>query len=155
MGESRRCVAHAGSAPASSASFQRRPTDRLFGGTLPGSITTSPRRRLPRGVRSKREPLRVCNCCVARAYGILCQSAKANPPPKPVTMLEELHSGWRSRTTQARATSDFAILYYEQGNLIVQNNVRERSGSFVRSAISRRHNRLRNLGDISLARGKS
>ncbi len=56
----------------------------------PGSITMSSRRGLPRGVRSKKGPLRIRGCWLREPTELSVRSAMAIPPPKSVIRLERV-----------------------------------------------------------------
>jgi tetratricopeptide (TPR) repeat protein len=96
---------------------------------------------------------------VARAYGILCQTVAAGAST--ADAVQVCHNARKSftavgdRDNAARATTDFAAFYYQQGDL-------DRSEAMFREAIKvfRQIGDLEgvttassNLGDISLARG--
>jgi DNA-binding winged helix-turn-helix (wHTH) protein/tetratricopeptide (TPR) repeat protein len=96
---------------------------------------------------------------VARAYGILCQTIfSGNSTAEVVEACQNARESFAAagdRDNAARTTSDFAILYYQQGDLA-------RAESMYREAIKvfRQIGDLEglttassNLGDISLARG--
>ena len=92
---------------------------------------------------------------VARAYGILCQIGNGESTAQACDNARKSYTAVGDRDNAARATSDFAILYYEQGNL-------DRAETMYREAIRvfRQIGDLEgvttasaNLGDISLARG--
>jgi tetratricopeptide (TPR) repeat protein len=104
---------------------------------------------------SKRGTPRVRNFSSHEPTEFSVRSAMAIPPPKIVTMLERATQQVGDRDNAARTTSDFAILYYEQGDL-------DRSEAMYREAIQvfRQVGDLEgvtttsgNLGDIYLARG--
>jgi tetratricopeptide (TPR) repeat protein len=92
---------------------------------------------------------------VARAYGILCQIGNGESTAQACDNARKSYTAVGDRDNAARATSDFAILYYEQGDL-------DRAETMYREAIRvfRQIGDLEgvttasaNLGDISLARG--
>jgi len=96
---------------------------------------------------------------VARAYGMLCQTVAAGAStPDAVQVCQNARESFTAvgdRDNAARATSDFAAFYYQQGDL-------DRSEAMFREAIKvfRQIGDLEgiatassNLGDISLARG--
>ena len=92
---------------------------------------------------------------VARAYGILCQIGNGESTAQACDNARKSYTAVGDRDNAARATSDFAILYYEQGDL-------DRAEAMYREAIRvfRQIGDLEgvttasaNLGDISLARG--
>jgi DNA-binding winged helix-turn-helix (wHTH) protein/tetratricopeptide (TPR) repeat protein len=96
---------------------------------------------------------------VARAYGILCQTIYSGDSTAEVVEAcqnaRESYAAVGDRDNAARATSDFAIFYYQQGDL-------DRAEAMYREAIKvfRQIGDLEgltsassNLGDISLARG--
>jgi eukaryotic-like serine/threonine-protein kinase len=92
---------------------------------------------------------------VARAYGVLCQIGNGNSTAGACDNARKSYTSAGDRDNAARTTSDFAILYYQQGDL-------DRAESMYREAIKvfRQTGDLEglttassNLGDISLARG--
>jgi tetratricopeptide (TPR) repeat protein len=92
---------------------------------------------------------------VARAYGILCQIGNGDSTAQDCENARRRYTAVGDRDNAARTTSDFAILYYEQGDL-------NRAEAMYREAIKvfRQVGDLEgittasaNLGDISLARG--
>jgi eukaryotic-like serine/threonine-protein kinase len=92
---------------------------------------------------------------VARAYGILCQIGNGDSTAEDCDNARKRYIAVGDRDNAARTTSDFAILYYEQGDL-------DRAEAMYRGAIKifRQIGDLEgvttvsgNLGDISLARG--
>ena len=92
---------------------------------------------------------------VARAYGILCQIGNGDSTAQACDNARKSYTAVGDRDNAARATSDFAILYYQQGDL-------DRAEAMYREAIKvfRQIGDLEgvttasgNLGDISLARG--
>jgi eukaryotic-like serine/threonine-protein kinase len=92
---------------------------------------------------------------VARAYGVLCQIGNGDSTAQACDNARKSYTAVGDRDNAARATNDFAILYYQQGDL-------DRSEAMYREAIQvfRQIGDLEgvtttsgNLGDISLARG--
>jgi DNA-binding winged helix-turn-helix (wHTH) protein/tetratricopeptide (TPR) repeat protein len=92
---------------------------------------------------------------VARAYGILCQIGNGDSTAQDCDNARKRYIAVGDRDNAARTTSDFAILYYEQGDL-------DRAEAMYRRAIKvfRQIGDLEgvttvsgNLGDIALARG--
>jgi DNA-binding winged helix-turn-helix (wHTH) protein/tetratricopeptide (TPR) repeat protein len=92
---------------------------------------------------------------VARAYGILCQIGDGDSTAHDCDNARKRYTAVGDRDNAARTTSDFAIVYYEQGDL-------DRAEAMYREAIKvfRQTGDLEgvttasaNLGDISLARG--
>ncbi len=92
---------------------------------------------------------------VARAYGVLCQIGNGDSTAQDCDNARKTYTAVSDRDNAARATSDFAILYYQQGDL-------DRAGAMFREAIQvfRQIGDLEgvttasgNLGDIALARG--
>jgi DNA-binding winged helix-turn-helix (wHTH) protein/tetratricopeptide (TPR) repeat protein len=92
---------------------------------------------------------------VARAYGVLCQIGNGDSTAQACDNARKSYTAVGDRDNAARVTSDFAILYYEQGDL-------DRAEAMYREAIKvfRQIGDLEgvttasaNLGDISLARG--
>ena len=92
---------------------------------------------------------------VARAYGILCQIGDGNSTAHDCDNARKSYTAVGDRDNAARTTSDFAIVYYEQGDF-------DRAEAMYREAIKvfRQTGDLEgvttasaNLGDISLARG--
>ena len=92
---------------------------------------------------------------VARAYGILCQIGNGDSTAQDCDYARKRYTAVGDRDNAARTTADFAILYYEQGEL-------DRAEAMYREAIRvfRQIGDLEgvttasaNLGDISLARG--
>jgi DNA-binding winged helix-turn-helix (wHTH) protein/tetratricopeptide (TPR) repeat protein len=92
---------------------------------------------------------------VARAYGILCQIGDGDSTAQDCDNARKRYIAVGDRDNAARTTSDFAILYYEQGDI-------DRAEAMYRGAIKifRQIGDLEgvttvsgNLGDISLARG--
>ena len=92
---------------------------------------------------------------VARAYGVLCQIGNGDSTAQDCDNARKRYTAVGDRDNAARTTSDFAILYYEQGDL-------DRAEAMYREAIKvfRQIGDLEgvttasaNLGDISLARG--
>jgi DNA-binding winged helix-turn-helix (wHTH) protein/tetratricopeptide (TPR) repeat protein len=92
---------------------------------------------------------------VARAYGVLCQIGNGDSTAQACDNARKSYISAGDRDNAARTTSDFAILYYQQGDL-------DRAESMYREAIKvfRQIGDLEglttacsNLGDISLARG--
>ncbi len=92
---------------------------------------------------------------VARAYGILCQIGDGDSTAHDCDNARKRYTSVGDRDNAARTTSDFAIVYYEQGDL-------DRAEAMYREAIQvfRQTGDLEgvttasaNLGDISLARG--
>ena len=92
---------------------------------------------------------------VARAYGILCQIGNGDSTAQDCDNARKRYTAVGDRDNATRTTADFAILYYEQGDL-------DRADAMYREAIKvfRQIGDLEgvttasaNLGDISLARG--
>jgi eukaryotic-like serine/threonine-protein kinase len=92
---------------------------------------------------------------VARAYGILCQIGNGESTAQDCEHARRSYAAVGDRDNEARTTADFAILYYEQGDL-------DRAEAIYREAIKvfRQVGDLEgvttasgNLGDIALARG--
>ena len=92
---------------------------------------------------------------VARAYGILCQIGNGDSTAQDCDNARKRYTAVGDRDNATRTTADFAILYYEQGDL-------DRAEAMYREAIKvfRQIGDLEgvtsssaNLGDISLARG--
>ena len=92
---------------------------------------------------------------VARAYGVLCQIGNGDSTAQACDNARKSYTAVGDRDNAARATNDFAILYYQQGDL-------DRSEAMYREAIQvfRQVGDLEgvtttsgNLGDIYLARG--
>ena len=92
---------------------------------------------------------------VARAYGVLCQIGNGDSTAQDCDNARKSYTAVGDRDNAARTTYDFAILYYEQGDL-------DRAEAMYREAIKvfRQVGDLEgvttasaNLGDISLARG--
>lgn len=92
---------------------------------------------------------------VARAYGILCQIGNGDSTAQACDNARKGYTAVGDRDNAARATSDFAIYYFQQGDL-------DRSEAMIREAIQvfRQIGDIEglttasaNLGDISLARG--
>src|ERR1700690_3632204 len=92
---------------------------------------------------------------VARAYGILCQIGNGDSTAQDCDNARKRYTAVGDRDNAARTTCDFAILYYEQGDL-------DRAEAMYREAIEvfRQIGDIEgvttasgNLGDISLARG--
>jgi DNA-binding winged helix-turn-helix (wHTH) protein/tetratricopeptide (TPR) repeat protein len=92
---------------------------------------------------------------VARAYGVLCQIGNGDSTPQACDSARKSYTAVGDRDNAARATSDFATFYFQQGDL-------DRSEAMFREAIKvfRQIGDLEgvtttssNLGDISLARG--
>jgi eukaryotic-like serine/threonine-protein kinase len=92
---------------------------------------------------------------VARAYGVLCQIGNGGSTAQSCESARKSYLEAGDRDNAARTTSDFAILYYQQGDL-------DHSETMYREAIKvfRQIGDLEglatsssNLGDISLARG--
>src|SRR5580700_1494538 len=92
---------------------------------------------------------------VARAYGILCQIGNGGSTAQDCDDARKRYTAVGDRDNAARTTADFAIVYYEQGDL-------DRAEAMYREVIKvfRQIGDLEgvttasaNLGDISLARG--
>jgi tetratricopeptide (TPR) repeat protein len=92
---------------------------------------------------------------VAREYGILCQIGDGDSTTQDCDNARKKYTAVGDRDNAARTTNDFAILYYEQGDL-------DRAEAMYREAIQvfRQIGDLEgvttasgNLGDISLDRG--
>ena len=92
---------------------------------------------------------------VARAYGVLCQIGNGDSTAQACDNARKSYTAAGDRDNAARTTSDFAILYYQQGDL-------DRAEAMYREAIKvfRQIGDLEglttassNMGDISLARG--
>lgn len=92
---------------------------------------------------------------VARAYGVLCQIGDGDSTAQDCEDARKRYTAVGDRDNAARTTADFAIFYYEQGDL-------DRAEAMYKEAIKvfRRTGDLEgvttasgNLGDISLARG--
>ena len=92
---------------------------------------------------------------VARAYGILCQIGNGDSTAQDCDNARKRYTAVGDRDNAARTTADFAIFYYEQGDL-------DRAEAMYREVIKvfRQIGDLEgvttasaNLGDISLARG--
>jgi eukaryotic-like serine/threonine-protein kinase len=92
---------------------------------------------------------------VARAYGVLCQIGNGDSTAQACDSARKSYTAVGDRDNAARATSDFAIFYFQQGDL-------ERSATMIREAIQvfRQIGDIAglttasaNLSDISLARG--
>ncbi len=92
---------------------------------------------------------------VARAYGILCQIGNGDSTAQDCDHARKSYAEVGDRDNEARTTADFAILYYEQGDL-------DRAEAMYREAIKvfRQVGDLEgittasgNLGDIALSRG--
>jgi eukaryotic-like serine/threonine-protein kinase len=92
---------------------------------------------------------------VARAYGVLCQIGNGDSTAQACDNARKSYTAAGDRDNAARTTSDFAIVYYQQGDL-------DRAEVMYREAIKvfRQIGDLEalttassNLGDISLARG--
>jgi DNA-binding winged helix-turn-helix (wHTH) protein/tetratricopeptide (TPR) repeat protein len=92
---------------------------------------------------------------VARAYGILCQIGNSSSTAQDCDNARKRYTAVGDRDNAARTTADFAIVYYEQGDL-------DRAEAMYREVIKvfRQIGDLEgvttasaNLGDISLARG--
>ena len=92
---------------------------------------------------------------VARAYGILCQIGDGDSTAQDCDNARKRYTAVGDRDNAARTTADFAIFYYEQGDL-------DRAEAMYREVIKvfRQIGDLEgvttasaNLGDISLARG--
>lgn len=92
---------------------------------------------------------------VARAYGVLCQMGDGDSTTQDCETARKKYTGVGDRDNAARTTADFAIVYYEQGDL-------DRAEAMYREVIKvfRQIGDLEgvtaasaNLGDISLARG--
>ena len=92
---------------------------------------------------------------VARAYGVLCQIGDGDSTAQDCDNARKRYTAVGDHDNAARTTGDFAILYYEQGDL-------DRAEAMYREAIEvfRQIGDLEgvttasgNLGDISLARG--
>jgi DNA-binding winged helix-turn-helix (wHTH) protein/tetratricopeptide (TPR) repeat protein len=92
---------------------------------------------------------------VARAYGILCQIGDGDSTAPDCENARKRYIAVGDRDNAARTTSDFAILYFEQGDL-------DRAEAMYRGALKvfRQIGDVQgvttvsgNLGDISLARG--
>ena len=92
---------------------------------------------------------------VARAYGVLCQIGDGDSTAQDCDNARKKYTAVGDRDNAARTTADFAIFYYEQGDL-------DRAEAMYREAIKvfRRVGDLEgvttasaNLGDIALARG--
>ena len=92
---------------------------------------------------------------VARAYGILCQIGDGDSTAQDCDNARKRYTAVGDRDNAARTTADFAIFYYEQGDLDraeamyrevikVFRSIGDLEGVTTASA---------NLGDISLARG--
>jgi eukaryotic-like serine/threonine-protein kinase len=92
---------------------------------------------------------------VARAYGVLCQIGDGDSTAQDCDNARKKYTAVGDRDNAARTTADFAIFYYEQGDL-------DRAEAMYREVIKvfRQVGDLEgvttasaNLGDISLARG--
>src|ERR1022692_3190449 len=92
---------------------------------------------------------------VARAYGVLCQIGDGDSTAQDCDNARKKYTAIGDRDNAARTTADFAIFYYEQGDL-------DRAEAMYREVIKvfRQIGDLEgvttataNLGDISLARG--
>jgi tetratricopeptide (TPR) repeat protein len=92
---------------------------------------------------------------VARAYGILCQIGNGDSTAQDCDNARKRYTAVGDRDNATRTTADFAILYYEQGDL-------DRAEAMYREAIKifRQIGDLEgvttasaNMGDISLDRG--
>ncbi len=92
---------------------------------------------------------------VARAYGVLCQIGDGDSTAQDCDNARKKYAAVGDRDNAARTTADFAIFYYEQGDL-------DRAEAMYREVIKvfRQIGDLEgvttasgNLGDISLARG--
>jgi DNA-binding winged helix-turn-helix (wHTH) protein/tetratricopeptide (TPR) repeat protein len=93
---------------------------------------------------------------VARAYGILCQIGNGDSTAQDCDHARKSYAEVGDRDNEARTTADFAILYYEEGDLDRAEAMYREAIKVFRQIGDREgiNTASGNLGDIALSRGE-